>query len=691
MPRRSALHGRFACTFVFIAMHALAPVCAAQSSTPSVANGGGKDVDGHVAALMRQGRAALRSQDWFSALRAFAQARQWHPQDPAIAQAIADVLVEINAPQGAALALGDRADIGVRARQAAALVRWGHLVPPLDPRRPHAGTDAAIGRLQALVAEALQAHPVDSGLVTRLRRDLVVALRNRERWADALAMAQALRDGGDTLPPYVREAEADALLASRRPEEARVAYQEVLLALPGRREALTGRFYAEVESEDFAAAWATVDQLAAARVPWKVVGGDTRPSPDPAWLEAQLLAAQARRYGDVPGEAWRRIEPLARVTPASPEVRVEAGEAAAARGWVRRGHEDILIAHSLSPENPWIQLALADSEFRRRRWNASQACTDRVEATLPGNARLEYRNAELDAYRMPELRMDIRPRVADEGSDEGSGDGISASLRLLSPPLHERWRMLGAAERETGNPSGTPLARNRYGAGLEGRWPDVTLELVAWSNTGELSHGGFDARVQWWPDDHWSLDASVQAFTSDTPLRAIEAGIRADKASVGVAYAWHESLVASVSAAVVDFTDGNRRVQGTADIALAVVDKPHLDVALRPSFYASRNSLGDQVPYFNPRRDASFTLGADATHMLWRRYERSLSQTLSASAGGYWQDGFGTAGVGHVTYMQTYQHAPRTAWDYGLSWSHRVYDGDAERALAAFVTLNTRF
>jgi len=48
---------------------------------------------------------------------------------------------------------------------------------------------------------------------------------------------------------------AGALLALRPPEEAREAYAEVLTAEPRNRSALMGRFYAEIEIDDFSAAF----------------------------------------------------------------------------------------------------------------------------------------------------------------------------------------------------------------------------------------------------------------------------------------------------------------------------------------------------------------------------------------------------------------------------------------------------
>jgi len=97
-----------------------------------------------------------------------------------------------------------------------------------------------------------------------LRRDPVLALRNRERWTEAVRETEALRADGDTIPPYVREAEADALLALRRPRDARHGYEEVLRTDPTLRGAQIGRFFALVEEEEFSAAFQQVDQIGGA-------------------------------------------------------------------------------------------------------------------------------------------------------------------------------------------------------------------------------------------------------------------------------------------------------------------------------------------------------------------------------------------------------------------------------------------
>ena len=162
------------------------------------------------------GYAALLSGDRFEILRDYGQALRLQPRNQEAAHAMAAVLLELGAPFAAG-ALLPETPLGIQVRQAGELVRWGGHVVPRDPRLRFEGTDAALERLEALLEKARSARKPDAGLIVRLRRDRVVALRQRERWADAVAETQELRADGDQIPPYVREAEADSLLALRHP------------------------------------------------------------------------------------------------------------------------------------------------------------------------------------------------------------------------------------------------------------------------------------------------------------------------------------------------------------------------------------------------------------------------------------------------------------------------------------------
>src|SRR4051812_26173484 len=159
------------------------------------------------------GYASLRAGDPVAALRNYREALRLQPKNREAARAIADLKA---------------ASLRLRADEAAALIRRGESFTPRDPRRRFQLTDTALERLENLLREVRSAPNPNRELIVRLRRDQVKALRNRERWAEAVTAAEKLREDGDELPAYVIEAEADALLALRRPEEARALYEIVI-------------------------------------------------------------------------------------------------------------------------------------------------------------------------------------------------------------------------------------------------------------------------------------------------------------------------------------------------------------------------------------------------------------------------------------------------------------------------------
>jgi biofilm PGA synthesis protein PgaA len=234
------------------------------------------------------GYASLRGGDRFGTLRGYGQALRFQPENREAMRAMAGVLAELGAPTAAARYQRPVA-IAVQANQAGELVRWGHDVTPRDPRRRFEGTDKALARLDQLLAQARAARKPDKGLITRLRRDRVFALRNRERWTGAVRETEALRADGDTIPPYVREAEADALLGLRRPRDARHGYEEVLRADRTSRNAQIGRFFALVEEEKFSAAFQQVDQIVELEKTGVREPKQRVMQPNSNWLEAKLL------------------------------------------------------------------------------------------------------------------------------------------------------------------------------------------------------------------------------------------------------------------------------------------------------------------------------------------------------------------------------------------------------------------
>jgi Flp pilus assembly protein TadD len=382
-----------------------------------------------LAARLAEAGAALEAGDSYAALRAYLAARLLAPDDERLRREVSGILVRVGAPFAAGLHAAGR-DPGIEARQAAALVNQATAIPALDPVHRFDRIDAALARLESLLADARAASPPDDGLVIGLRGDRVVALRDRERWLDVVGEVAALRQEGRPIPAYIRQAEADALLALRRPGEARAAYEDVLAAERQSHSARVGLFFALLEEERVSDALALADAMAAEGGPKTWRGVSPVPVANWDWLDAQALAASARYYVGEYREAWRRLQPLVDGAPALSFLRSAKAQIASARGWPRLADEETHIAAVLTSPDRSTETALADAALARKRYDEARQRTSLLVSLFPGDQAVERLRRGVRAHDALEVRLDSQSRTehGDASDSPGSGYDVRSAL-----------------------------------------------------------------------------------------------------------------------------------------------------------------------------------------------------------------------------------------------------------------------
>lgn len=638
-------------------------------------------------AWLARGYAASHEGDRFEALRAYGHAMALLPESREAPQAMSKIMRELGAPYAAA-ALLDDVPLPVRVQQAGLMVRWGGTIFPQDPARRFDDIDKTLNQLDRLIRRA-KGESDDDALLT-LRRDRIVALRMRERWADTLKAVEDLRSEGDVFPTYVMLAEADSLLALRKPTEALAVYLEILKTDPESREARIGAFYSQVESEDFKGAFQTIDILVANNTPSIRMPNQWIMEPNYDWLDGQVLMAQALSYADMQAEAWKRLLPLAEGAPALAYLRLALGSVAAARGWPHLAEEEIQIANSLNPHDRGIQVALAESALRRGKYREARERIQKLVTEFPDDASVQRVQMDLMTHDSWELESSFRVRFEEDSAGITPGPGIESLVRLYSQPLRENWRVFAASEIYTADAQIGKSERFSEGIGMELRVPDFTSELSVWSNHGNVDKVGLSTSALWTPDDHWKLSTKLELFSKDTPLRALLYGITANSGEISLGYDWSESTSLYLSVGMLDFSDGNQRQQANLSFAQRLIDIPHFDLTLRPSIHASTNSLSN-AQYFNPEQDFSAMVALDAEHVIWRSYERSFGHRLIPSIGNYWQKNYGNDWVGSIAYEQVYKDDRFGELRYGIEVGRNSYDGDPTGVVLCFINLNLRF
>ena len=636
--------------------------------------------------LLAEAYAWRRAGDPFKAMRAYSEAIKAAPSNPGMRVEAAGVLQDMGAPFGAAVMAGTTTP-SIAADQAAAMVRWGAQVRSSDPAHRFDGTDAALGRLDQLLAGLLP-PPAEAALRRRLRLDRMVALRDRVRMQEVVAEGEALIADGP-LPQYAEQAYADALLYLQRPEDARAAYERVLAQSPKDILARYGKFYASVEMEDFTTAYATIDDLVGDEPTWRGYKDDpTRyDNPDRAYVE--VTAAQARYYGNQLAEAWERITKFSDAAPANANGRYAVYQIANARGWPRRAEEEAQIAASLAPDNVGTRMALIEVAMANYRFAEAKRMMGELLALYPEDQAVRRLARELDARQRWLLELEARPSNSDGGGANASGQALILQGRLTTPPIADNWRLFATADYANGHPPEGFAERTRVGAGVEWRIPYLTATVFPTQSWGTLPRPGGVATVDWMVTDQVRLAFSGELYSWDTPLRALLFGITADEYAAKATYRWHELRSLSGSFAYLPFTDGNQRFTGGVTFKERLINLPGFDLTGLAEAYASSNNQPN-APYYNPTRDLALTGGLLAEHLLWRRYDNSLVQALTVDAGLYSEYGFSDNWIGTVNYEHRWRFDPLTEFHYGVMLTRRVYDGSVENTLMFIVGLRQR-
>jgi biofilm PGA synthesis protein PgaA len=501
-------------------------------------------------------------------------------------------------------------------------------------------------------------------------------------------MKEVVEEGGSLwsdhpLPPYAEEAYADALLYLRRPEEARAAYRRVLAAGPKevsdetRLMARYGVFYASVEVEDFATAYATIDALVEDLPIWRTYRDSPARHDNPDRAYAEVTAANARYFGNQLADAWARITRIADAAPANKWARMTVYQVARARGWPRRAETEGEIAVSLDPDSVGSKIALAEIAMANYRFAATQRMVDDLLARYPEDWHVRRLARELRANTSWVLEVEAKPSDSTGGGANAAGRALTMQTRLTSPPIADNWRLFAVNDYANANPPEGFVERPRLSAGVEWRVPGLTATIYPSQSWGTLEKAGGGATLDWWATDQIRLAFAGELYSWDTPLRALLHGITADSYTAKATYRWHESRSLSGTFSYLPFTDGNQRFAAGLTYREKLINVPHFDLTATGEVFASHNNR-PAAPYFNPDRDLTVDAGLLAEHTIWRRYDDSWVQALSVDAGLYAQAHFSPGVIATVNYEHRWRFDPFMEFRYGVQLKRRIYDGSVE-------------
>jgi len=657
-------------------------------------NGGSASID----LLFASGYAARRSGDLVDALRFYDSILDRdHRNRDALRERIFTI-EQMGAPHEA-LELAQRDPSLITAddmrrllgSDAAQLVRFGPTESATQAER-YATTDRAIERLDQLIAQWQQEGAAAQEALLRARFDRLVAWRDRQRMDDVVKEYDALKAENVTVPDYALAAVADAYLHLRHADTALPLYQQVVQRQPQDFDANMGLFYALIDTEQFDEAIKHIDALNQAQPIWIWLKGEVDPLPNPRRETTEATVADARFYADALPDADRRFNALLDAAPNNQDFQGGLADTYAARDWPRRAKNEYQIAEALNPQwtNEKIAAAAAINDLSLQDYRSATRRTNDLTERFPENSDARRASRELDLYNRPELIITSLDRAYVPSTSERGGDGVTFDTTVYSPPIGYDWRLYaGEMLAHEHEPDGIITLRH-FVAGVEYRHAGLTLKVGPSYNSYGDSRDGADLDAIWELNDDWKFSGDASAFSPDTPLRALLAGITADSGKVSATWRQSELRSLTVGADFMNFSDGNFNYGTNIRYLNRLLTMPHLKIDGRIDLSESQNSSPNQI-YYSPIQDFEATAGAEITHMIYRRYELYYEQQLTLLAGSYIQQDFGGHPTETVEYRFTVHTSDAFEGSLGVGFNSTAYDGDYENGFDLLFDLDWKF
>ncbi len=522
----------------------------------------------------------------------------------------------------------------------------------------------------------------------RIRHDRLILLNRLGRHAQVRDEYRTLLAQGLPVPNYLMAAIGDSLMATEHPREAIPVLAAALQADPDAPDVRSELAYAYLESEQPEAAIALLKKWQADQPAWRWSNGAKTPHANWPRYEADLNLAMVRAYsGDLP-TAQRELETMIEIAPGNTGTQSSLGNIYMMRGWPRQALERYSMANTLDPRDVPARLGQVDAYVELQRDDLARPLHDTLMQRYPGQPAVQRMERSWRAHRGWQLHAYA------EGGRSAGGDGASPlgkndgryGVEVQSPVIDDRWRVVAFADRRSVDFQDRTIQPLRLGLGTRYRFGRADAEAFVDRANDHVGDTGLSAGVGWQFNDQWHAGITAARNAADASMQARVAGISADSVAVAVDYKRNERTHWSIGASQFRYDDGNRRDTVNTAIEQRLLTRPTLLLDGLGSAYASRGSRGD-APYFNPSEDHSVELGLRVDQQLWRHYERHFRHRLTVSVGQYWQQGYGSAIVPSAEYRHEWQFGVGRIFEYGVSWSRPVYDGQRERHIGLDVGL----
>lgn len=525
--------------------------------------------------------------------------------------------------------------------------------------------------------------------------DRIVALRDRWRMDEALALYHTLKQRQVDMPPYTLAAAADAYLYNRQPQQARDLYLQALArsrndpAYPERTWQF-GLFEAYLESRAFQDAEQLIGELQR-EIPAILHKGLPGVELDnDLYARAQIGAARLRLATNALDDSQHLLEQLRQAAPFHLDVRLTYGDLLQARQQPRAAQQQYRSVLVDDPSHLYAAAGIAETALELADFGTALTQMRTLQANYPENRTVQRLQRQLEASTRPRFTLSAEGGSSTAGAGNTGNSDWQVEALFLSGVWADHWRMFVHVFSAQASFDTEDARRLRLGVGGEYLGPEWQLAAEISHADQELGAVGGSLQATWSPSDHWQLQAAFDSQSNAIPLRASDADITARTLNVHAVYTHNESRRWRTSLEQLWFSDGNERTRLSTRWEERWVHRPRYTLDTWVSFETSMNSRRD-AEYFNPRHDYAMEVTLLTEWWLWRRYEREFKHRLLLGAGPYWQQGFGTGAAWTVRYEQEWNLASWRSLRYGVGYRQQPYDGIDDKRLFFFLEMAWHF
>ncbi len=580
---------------------------------------------------------------------------------------------------------------------AAWLIRQGEQALDLNPR-DYRFIDSGITEIQNNLDSILQLKLNKPDVwLKRANADLLVALRDRKRMADAISRFQQMQKQGLALPAYGRVAVADAYLNNRRPEQARDLYLAVIKDEPDYYNAKASLVYAYLEAEQMGKALALAEQLAReqpAKIESKQTDGSIKTIDNQRKIAAELLAAVIHAYTDDLESAQARLEQLHKQFPDNTDIAGKLAEIYYFRGWPRKARQLLDNARLQAPEHFGLKLSQAKLSEELREYPEEESATRQLVDGYPEDSGTQKQMRVWEKYNAAEFKLfasgGISSNTANGPNPFTGSNNINIDGYLYSSPIDYNYRLFTHEGWKTGLFKEGRGFLTHYGSGIEYSKGNLLASVEVYYDSFRFDAVGANLALDYQLNDRWQLFTRLNDRDDTISLRALNSGVTANSAKLGATYRVNESRQFTVAGGYLKFSDDNNRYLLDSTYFERWYSGPlyKFSTYLNAGFSTNTSSNG---PYFSPSKDAAVMLTLDNDLLTYRRYETAFHQRLALSAGNYWQENYGSNFISNLQYEHRWQLGNRFELTYGGARGYRYYDGSLTQSWQMYLTADIRF